>query len=52
MARKKKKMPKKPKVSSSIVTIKNWEKRAAAVNAYNKKIEADKAAKQKILSKY
>jgi hypothetical protein len=49
---KKKRMPKKPKKSSSIETWKNWEKRAAVVKKYNDGIDKVRNEKDKIANKF
>lgn len=49
---KKRKMPKRPKMSSSIETWKNWEKRAAEVKKYNDAIDKVKNEKKKISQKF
>lgn len=49
---KKRKMPKKPKVTASMAVIKRYEKRAAEVKKHNDAIDREKEAKRKILNKY
>lgn len=49
MATKKKKMPKKPKQSSSLQTWQNYEARVKEVNKYNSQLEADKKKKKAII---
>ena len=49
---KKRKMPKKPKVTASMDTLKNYEKRAMVVKKYNDAIDREREAKRKILNKF
>jgi len=49
---KKRKMPKRPKKSSSIDVWKKWEARAKVVKAYNAKIDAIAKQKESISKKY
>ena len=49
---KKRKLPKKPKLTASIETWKSWEKRAAEVKKHNNKIDSDRNAKLRISKKY
>lgn len=46
-----KKLPKKPKASASLQTWENYHKRVKAVQAYNRKLVADKKKKEKLISK-
>jgi len=45
------KLPKRPKQSSSLQTWKNWETKCKAVQAYNRKLQSDKKAKEAIIRK-
>lgn len=45
------KLPKRPKASASLQTWKNWEAKCKEVQKYNRKVEADKKAKSKIIDK-
>lgn len=45
------KLPKRPKQTSSLETWKNWERKCKEVQAYNRQIAKDKKAKQAIISR-
>ena len=51
MARKKYKMPKKPKRSASLKTWENYTKKVAEVKKKNAKLESDKKKKERLISK-
>lgn len=48
---KKRKAPKKPKLTASKASFDSYEKRKREVDAHNKKAEAEKNRRKKILSK-
>jgi len=48
---KKRKIPKKPKQSSTIAVWENWEKRKKVVVAYNKQLETDKKKKEALIAR-
>jgi len=52
MATKKRKYPKRPKMTASLDAWKSWEKRASEVKRFNDAIERDKKAKQNIAKKF
>jgi hypothetical protein len=52
MAKKKKKMPKRPKMNSSKQTWDRWAKRAAEVKKYNDQIDKDREYKRKLSQKF
>jgi hypothetical protein len=52
MAKKKKKLPKRPKMGSSLEVWKRWEKKAAEVKKFNDAIDRERDQKRKISQKY
>jgi hypothetical protein len=48
---KKRKAPKKPKITASKSTFDNYEKKKREVDAHNKKAESERARRKKILQK-
>jgi hypothetical protein len=52
MAKKKRKMPKRPKMGASKEVWDRWAKRAAEVKKYNDQIEKDRDYKRKLSEKY
>ena len=49
---KKRKMPKRPKLSASLDVFKRWEERAKEVKKHNDALDKAKKAKESILKKY